>query len=67
MPGEEFLPLINPDRRTGCGLGAWACVSGVLALRNKKPAVFNPEACHYSGTCREICPPQVVGLAFEVG
>jgi len=67
--GEKsgFLaPIVDETRCDGCGLCVELCSTRVLALKDGKAVVVNPEACLYEGVCEDICPRGAIDRPFEV-
>lgn len=67
QPARYFpVPIIDPDRCTGCGLCVAVCPNHVLALDDRKAIVARPDQCDYTGYCERICPTQAITRPFQI-
>ena len=62
----DFLPIIDSAKCIGCDLCVRACPNAVLSLVENIAVVTNPQACHYTGICQEICPTEAISLLYEI-
>lgn len=66
---ERRLPLVNPDRCTGCGRCVAACEPHVLSLetvRWEKTAVLHePALCTGCRRCAVVCPFRAIRMRRE--
>ncbi len=65
-PSERILPIIQPERCTGCGDCVETCPNGALALVDDRAVLAEPDACAYCGDCESLCPEGAIALPFEV-
>ncbi|MEM2908384.1 MAG: 4Fe-4S binding protein [Candidatus Hadarchaeales archaeon] len=49
-------PQINAKLCDGCGACVEVCPANVLAMKDKKAAVVNPDACLECRACEVACP-----------
>ncbi len=60
------VPVVDPDRCTGCGLCVRVCPSQALEMKEAAAAITHPEACNYTGHCERICPVQAITRPFQI-
>lgn len=58
-PVNVWVPEINPEHCTGCGLCAQRCAFHALVNVPPKPLLF-PELCHGCGLCTALCPVSAI-------
>jgi len=64
---DRFLPVIDPDKCTGCGRCAEVCEYNAIALAGGK-VMFFKELCHACGSCTLNCPEKAISeTAQQVG
>ena len=64
---DRFLPVIDPDKCTGCGRCAEVCEYNAIALAGGK-VIFFKELCHACGSCTLNCPEKAISeTAQQVG
>jgi NADH-quinone oxidoreductase subunit F len=51
---------IDPERCTGCGRCARACIHGAISGEKKEPHVISPELCQKCGICRSECQHEAI-------
>lgn len=68
MP-ERRLPLVNPDRCTGCGRCVAACGPHVLSLEtvrwDKTAVLHEPAGCTGCRRCAVVCPFRAIRMRRE--
>jgi NAD-dependent dihydropyrimidine dehydrogenase PreA subunit len=62
---QIWLPIINQEQCTACGLCMTHCPNKVIQLVNELPDFNKPDSCSYCGLCEEICPAGAVSLVYE--
>jgi NAD-dependent dihydropyrimidine dehydrogenase PreA subunit len=62
----NWLPVIGPERCTGCGDCAAVCSPECLALSDGTAVVVQPDDCNYCGACELICPAAAIALPYQV-
>ena len=60
------VPMIDPNRCSGCGLCVQVCPTSALAMHDGKATVARPDACDYSGGCVHICHQQAIDRRFQI-
>lgn len=52
---DQYVPQVDPDLCSGCGVCADVCQFNAIILLKEKPKVF-PSLCHGCGSCTLQCP-----------
>jgi MinD superfamily P-loop ATPase len=52
---DQYVPLVDPDLCSGCGVCADVCQFNAIVVLKDKPRVF-PSLCHGCGSCTRQCP-----------
>jgi NAD-dependent dihydropyrimidine dehydrogenase PreA subunit len=63
---QIWLPIINQEKCTACGLCVTHCPTQVIKLVNDLLNFDKPDNCTYCGLCEEICPAGAVSLVYEI-
>ena len=63
---QQILPLIDPERCTGCGMCAQLCPTNAVAVRGNLATIVRPQACTYCDLCETYCPEGAIGRPFTV-
>ena len=63
---ETWLPAIENQFCTACGLCVTHCPTRAVKLIDRLPVFVKPDACTYCGLCEEICPAGAVGLVYDL-
>lgn len=63
---QDPLPMIDPQRCTGCGRCVDACPTEALGTVAGKAALVAPDACTYCTACQDICPENAIALPFLI-
>lgn len=66
MVKATVLPVILPERCTGCGDCVGTCPAGALELVAGRAVLVRPEDCAYCGDCETLCPQEAIALPFEI-
>jgi NAD-dependent dihydropyrimidine dehydrogenase PreA subunit len=56
-------PMIDLEKCTGCGSCVEDCPNEVLALKNDKVDVINPDECMDCGVCIDNCSFDAITLS----
>jgi nitrite reductase (NO-forming) len=62
----QWLPRLNGERCTGCGLCVAICPTAALALRAGKAVLIAPERCLYCALCEDVCPTHAIDLPYFI-
>ncbi len=65
QPGRtpaKWLPVIDVDYCTGCGLCAAACAHGCLGLEWSFARLQRPDLCRSDGACVSACPEGLIRM-----
>lgn len=60
------MPLIDPNKCTGCGLCVDACGGEALVLVNNVVTVIETEDCGWCLECESACPTGAISCPFEI-
>jgi len=61
----KYIPVIDPDRCTGCRKCLAVCHPGVLQPDAcRKVSVCQPEYCDSDGGCVELCPENAIDMRW---
>lgn len=63
---EPVLPLIDPQRCTGCSLCAERCPTHAVEVRGLLAVIIRPEACTFCDVCESYCPEGAIGRPFTI-
>ncbi|MBN1852028.1 MAG: ATP-binding protein [Pirellulales bacterium] len=58
-PIRKWIPVVDPDRCTHCGLCSQACRYGAIACVGEETLIFT-ELCHSCGGCLLVCPEDAI-------
>ncbi len=69
-PPRKALPVVDPDRCTGCGRCVAVCPPHVLWLDNEHPKGWGPKlavlhdesGCTGCAKCVAVCPFEAIGM-----
>lgn len=62
----EPLPIIDPDRCTGCARCIDLCPTHALDQRAGKAQLRYPDRCTYCTACEDVCPEGAIELPFLI-
>lgn len=57
--------VIDKERCLGCGKCVEACLTGALALVNKKATLVDERLCDGFGSCIAACPHDAIRLEYR--
>jgi ferredoxin len=60
------LPMIDPQRCTGCGDCQDYCPTQAVALIDKLAVIIHPEACTFCDRCERLCPAEAISRPFTI-
>jgi NAD-dependent dihydropyrimidine dehydrogenase PreA subunit len=63
---DEPLPIIDPERCTGCGHCVALCPPRAVELRAGKAVITRPAACTFCEICETYCPEEAIGRPFLI-
>lgn len=63
---QKWLPRINLQRCTTCGLCVAHCPTKAVQIVDSHPVFTNEDACTYCGICEDICPVEAISLIYEI-
>lgn len=63
---QTWLPVIDMDLCTACGLCVTQCPTAAVKFVDKLPAIVQPDSCTYCGLCEDLCPTNAVSLVYEI-
>lgn len=59
---HKWLPLVDEDRCTGCGLCVDACGPGSLEMVNGMPKLVLPDTCGSEEHCIAVCRDDAIRM-----
>lgn len=63
---NSTLPLIDPERCTGCGLCQQLCPTNAVEVRGNLATIVRPERCTFCEVCESYCPEGAIGRPFAI-
>ena len=60
----KWMPMIDPDRCTGCGLCVDACGPKSLDMANGIANLFLPDTCGSEEHCISVCRDDAIQMAW---
>lgn len=63
---DQWLPIIDSNRCTGCGECIAQCPTEALERRNGKAALVHPHLCIYCADCETLCPVGAIQLPYLI-
>lgn len=64
MKTEKWVPVIDPERCTGCNACADACGPGSLAVINQMAVLVNLDSCGSEEHCIPVCKDEAIKMAW---
>ena len=66
QPTTWPLPLIDPQRCTGCGRCAQLCPTNAVAVQDGQATIVHPADCLFCDICEAYCPEGAIGRPFTI-
>lgn len=63
---DQWLPIIDSNRCTGCGECIPQCPTEALGRHNGKAALVHPHLCIYCADCETLCPVGAIQLPYLI-
>ena len=63
---SDYVPKIDETKCIGCELCVKLCPRDALGMIDDIATVTNPNGCHYTGACQEICPTEAISLTYMI-
>jgi ferredoxin len=63
-PTHKWMPVIDEDKCTGCGLCVSACGPACLGMPNTVAVLTLPEACGSEEHCIGVCADDAIQMAW---
>lgn len=63
-PTHKWMPVVDEDRCSGCGLCVDACGPKCLEMREGIALLTLPEACGSEEHCIGVCPEDAIHMAW---
>ncbi len=60
------MPLIDPEKCSGCGLCIEVCACGALVLVGSIVTIIETENCGWCLQCEIVCPNGAITCPFEI-
>jgi len=60
----KWLPVVDPETCTGCGICVEACGPRSLSIIDNLAVLTNAESCGSEEHCIEPCPEQAIRMAW---
>ena len=60
------MPVIEPEKCSGCGLCIDVCSCEALVLENKVITVIETDDCGWCLQCELVCPTGAISCPFEI-
>ena len=60
------MPVIDPQKRDGCGLCVGACHLNALAIVNNIIAIIETVECDWCTDCELVCLTGAISCPFEI-
>lgn len=62
----KWIPVVEQDRCTGCGLCVDACDNGCLGMVWSYATLLGPDDCGSEGSCIPVCPDDAIHMEWVV-
>ena len=66
QPTTWALPLIDPQRCTGCGRCEQLCPTSAVAVQDGQAIIVHPADCLFCDICEAYCPEGAIGRPFTI-
>lgn len=63
-PAEKRLPVIDPERCSGCGTCVIFCPPAALQIPMDQAVLAFPDACKSEGRCVQVCPQGAIQMEW---
>jgi len=60
------IPLVDPEKCSGCGLCISACECNALVLVNDIISIIETGECVWCTECEVVCPTGAITCPFEI-
>jgi len=60
------MPMVDPQRCTGCGICVIVCYCEALALVGNVVTIIETEECGYCTQCEAVCPTGAISCPYEI-
>ena len=61
---EQWLPVVDAERCTGCAACVNFCPAACLAIPSDSAVLVNPLDCRGDGRCTRVCPQHALRMAW---
>lgn len=60
------MPLVDPEKCSGCGLCVSVCRCQALVLVSGRITIIESKLCGWCTQCEAVCPTEAIRCPFEI-